>query len=200
MPIPHANLCLGSPSETKARFGPLAPAHPRRAKVVSQNSADGNYCCKKCHWRHASQSKSCKKMLCSPDEAFFSKKWRIKNWGWKKGKSWEEEVLHQINWVESNIHPRFQGVLPVQSTHGSTGYLKLTPEQKQKKHLICACCLRVFPLILKLCFVPPRKHNWECAKKFYEYGMQRAPHRPPDEPYPVEEVQDGAVQTCDASG
>jgi hypothetical protein len=51
----------------------------------------------------------------------FSKKWRIKNWGWKKGKSWEEEALHQINWVESNIPPRFQGVLPVQGTHGSTG-------------------------------------------------------------------------------
>lgn len=83
----------------------FACANPTCQFVVSQNSADGNYCCKKCHWRHASQSKSCKK-----------------------------------------------------------------------------------------------KHNWECAKKFYEYGMQRAPHRPPDEPYPVEEVQDGAVQTCDASG
>lgn len=35
-----------------------------------------------------------------------------------------------------------------------------------------------------------RKHNYECAKKFYEGEMKRAPVRPPKNPYPVEEWPD----------
>ncbi|CAK9104197.1 Ultraviolet-B receptor UVR8 [Durusdinium trenchii] len=178
-----ASALLGStPSQKRC-------ANPSCWFFQSTEKEDGGYCCKKCHWRHVSGSKSGKNhdRVCgrspAPKETPQAEPTPPSD-PYPLEETKEENAVS----VDRGLEPDLEGIQ--ENPLFKSQFLCANPSC----HFLVSrdltdgnyCCKKCHWRFVSQSKSAKKRHNSHCAKIYVE-GAARAPHRPPKDPYPVEE-------------